>query len=74
MPAKDQPAIKKELSKLSKALKEKRIAEGHTQESLAEKLDVSVETIHKIEINLRIPSLPMLLRIARAIGLKVSLE
>lgn len=56
---------------MSEKLQAKRHELGLTQEKMAELLDVSPETIRFIEQNRRIPSLPMLIRIAKILKLEI---
>ena len=66
--------IKMQLKQIGLRLQTYRIKSKYTQESLAEDLDCSVSTVKYIEQGRRIPSLPMLLRICRKIGLKLELN
>lgn len=47
---------------------------GYSQEQLAELLELNVNTIKYIEQGRRIPSLPVLFRICRALKMKVTVE
>lgn len=60
--------IRKEARRISLEVRAGREAAGLTQEGLAEKLGVSVETIKGIELGYHFASLPMLIRICRALG------
>jgi len=71
VPAKDQKYVKAELVRMSEKLQAKRQELELTQEKMAELLDVSPETIRFIEQNRRIPSLPMLIRIAKILKLEI---
>lgn len=74
LPKKDQVYVKQWLSKLRKKLQEARKTHGFTQESLAEHLEISVNTIKYIEQGRRLPSLPLMLRLCKALKVKVSLS
>lgn len=71
VPVSEQKAVKAELSRIGEEIQKRRRAQGYTQESLAEALDVSPETIRFIEQKIRIPSLPMLIRIGKLLKFKV---
>lgn len=71
VPQADMKFVKSEVARLAKELQARRKERGFTQESLAEKLDVSVGTIKTIEQGLRMPSIPMLIMIARILRLKI---
>lgn len=71
VPISDQKAVKAELARISDEIKKRRLAYGYTQESLAEELDVSPETIRFIEQNIRVPSLAMLIRISKILKFKI---
>ena len=71
VPAKEQKYVKSEVVLISAKLQAQRQKMGLTQEKMAEILNVSPETIRFIEQNRRIPSLPMLIRIAKVLNLKV---
>ena len=66
--------IKSQIKRIGLNLQEYRVKSKLTQESLAEELDCSVNTIKYIEQGKRVPSLPMLLRICKKIGLKLELN
>lgn len=55
--------ITHQLKLITKTLKELRVNVGFSQEELAEMIAVSLPTIKSIEQNVRLPSLPMLLKI-----------
>lgn len=61
--------IKNETLKVAALFQQRRKELGMTQEDFAEKLDLNVNTIKYIEQGRRIPSLPMLFRIAKALQL-----
>lgn len=66
---KDIKATEAEVKRLLKILKEERKKQGYTQESFAEKLDLSVAYVTALERGYRLPSLPHLVRIARVLGI-----
>jgi transcriptional regulator with XRE-family HTH domain len=66
--------IKLQIKRIGLAIQEYRMKSKLTQEVLAEELNCSVNTIKYIEQGRRIPSLPMLLRICKKIGLKFELN
>jgi len=63
--------IESELKGIASAIQNHRQKSGMSQEKLAEVLDVNVNTIKYIEQGRRLPSLPMLIRICKKIGLVV---
>jgi DNA-binding XRE family transcriptional regulator len=65
--------IEVELKKIGGTIQAYRGKAGYSQESLADALDVNVNTIKYIEQGRRIPSLPMLLRICWKINLDVKI-
>ncbi len=71
VPAKELKYVKAEAAQISAKLQKRRHELGLTQEKLAELLDVTPETISFIEQNRRIPSLPMLIRLAKVLKLEV---
>lgn len=71
VPAKEQKYVKNEVVLISAKIQAQRQKMGLTQEKMAEILNVSPETIRFIEQNRRIPSLPMLIRIAKVLNMKV---
>lgn len=71
LPKKYQPQIEKEIRKMCATIQEKREEMGHTQESLAEELEISVATLKAIEQGRRFPSLPMLFYICRFLKVEV---
>lgn len=62
------------IQEIASALQSHRKKQGWTQESLAEALDVSVNTIKYIEQGRRLPSLVMILRIAHVLKIKLHLQ
>jgi DNA-binding XRE family transcriptional regulator len=66
--------VLEQMRELSQAMQMQRRKVGLTQETLAEALDVSVNTIKYIEQGRRLPSLIMLLRIANVLKLKLSFQ
>jgi transcriptional regulator with XRE-family HTH domain len=71
VPTREQKYVKSEIAKISSKLQVRRQELGLTQEQLAEQLDVSTETVRFIEQMRRIPSLPMLIRLAKILKLDV---
>ncbi len=59
--------------RIASCVREARIHKGWTQEQLAEALDVATETVSRYEGGRAPPSLPMLYRIAEALGIDVGL-
>lgn len=57
---------------LGKELRKARIAAGLTQEELAFKADVSRNYVSLLELELKSPTLQMLLRICKALGVRAS--
>ena len=74
VPKKEILVIQDELSDLGKKLQKGRKDLGYTQESFAEEMDINVNSVKYIEQGRRIPSLPMLLRLVRALKLKLTVE
>lgn len=72
--AKTKKAIIEQIRDLSATIKKQRQKMGFTQESLAEALDISVNTIKYIEQGRRLPSLVMILKISLALKLKISFQ
>jgi transcriptional regulator with XRE-family HTH domain len=71
IPKKELSGIKAETDKIASLFQDRRKELGMTQEEFAEKLDLNVNTVKYIEQGRRIPSLPMLFRIAKALHLEV---
>jgi transcriptional regulator with XRE-family HTH domain len=59
--------------RIASCVREARIQKGWTQEELAEALEVATETVSRYEGGRSPPSLPMLYRIAEALGIDVGL-
>lgn len=74
LPPKDLKVLQAEVKRLLKELKAEREKQGFTQESFAEELNISYEMLTGIERGKRMPSLPSFVRIARVLGLYVSLH
>jgi transcriptional regulator with XRE-family HTH domain len=74
VPKKELIVIQDELIELGKKLQKRRKELGFTQESFAEAMDVSANSVKYIEQGRRIPSLPMLMRLVRALKLKLTVE
>ena len=66
--------VLEQMQDLSLSIQNRRKKMGFTQESLAEELDVSVNTIKYIEQGRRLPSLIMILRIAQVLKLRLALQ
>ena len=73
IPDKEISAVKRAAKALALKIQERRKEQGFTQESLAEALDVSPVSIRHIEIGNRLPSLPMLIRIAQKLDTDIEL-
>lgn len=58
--------------KIAACVRAARVQKGWTQEQLAEALDVATETVSRYEVGRAPPSLPMLYRIAEALGVEVT--
>lgn len=71
VPSKELKYVKAESARISAKLKKKRIELDYTQEELAELLDVTPETVRFIEQNIRVPSFPMLIRLAKVLKLEL---
>lgn len=71
VPSKDVKYVKNELGRISEKVQKRRKELGLTQEDVAEQLEVSVQTIQFIENSRRIPSLPMLIRLAKVLKFEV---
>lgn len=65
--------IRRTLNKFSSILRDRRERLGLTQEAFAERVNVNVNTVKYIEQGRRIASLPMILRLARALDLDLKL-
>jgi DNA-binding XRE family transcriptional regulator len=65
--------IESELKRIASAIQNHRQKSGMSQETLAEVLDVNVNTVKYIEQGRRLPSLPMLIRICNKIGLELTI-
>jgi transcriptional regulator with XRE-family HTH domain len=63
--------VKKKNWKLGRYIRKIRKAKGLTQEQLAEKIGTSTPWIGHIETGREVPNLPMLQKIAHALGVKV---
>lgn len=68
----EQKFARKELEKISQIIKLKRDEKGITQEQLAESLDISVSMLALIETTSRVPSIPLLMRIFKKLGVKTT--
>ena len=74
VPANELKSVMKMVTDIGQQLQERRIEQGYTQESLAEKLNISVNTIKGIEQGIRYPSMPTFVRIAKALKLMINLD
>lgn len=74
VPDRELAAVKRAARALALKIQERRKEKGFTQESLAEALDISAVAIRHIEIGVRFPSLPMLIRIANKLGADIDLK
>jgi DNA-binding XRE family transcriptional regulator len=74
VPAGEVRAIKREAERLALEIRSQRERLGLTQENLAERLDVSIDTVKGIELGYRFASLPMLIRLCRVLRLRISLN
>ncbi|MGE3975841.1 MAG: helix-turn-helix domain-containing protein [Bdellovibrionales bacterium] len=71
---KTRKVILEHVREFSSVLQAQRKKMGLTQEALAEKLDISVNTVKYIEQGRRLPSLVMILKIAVALKLRLTLQ
>lgn len=74
IPKKDLSLIKSDIRRIGALLQKRRKELGWTQEEFSEFIDVSINSIKYIEQGRRIPSLPMLLRMTKALELKILLQ
>ena len=65
--------IEAQLKALVNQIRDSRVSQKMSQEKMAEELDVSISSIKYIEQGRRIPSLPMILKIANYFGLSLIL-
>lgn len=72
IPKSEHKAIVAEAKRLGAEIQRHRKLMGYTQEKLAEKLDVSASAIRTIEIGVRMPSIPMLIRISRELRFQIA--
>ena len=56
---------------LGKRIKERRKAKGHTQEKLAELIDIETCSLSAIEIGRHYPSMPTIAKIAEKLGVEI---
>ncbi len=71
VPKKELAGLKAELSEIGQNLQKRRQEVGWTQEEFAEVMSVSVNSIKYFEQGRRTPSLAMLLRLTKALKLKM---
>tara|TARA_R110002073_G_scaffold336583_1_gene536320 strand:- start:11838 stop:12224 length:387 start_codon:yes stop_codon:yes gene_type:complete len=57
---------------LRQRIRERRAALGLTQEQLCERAQISIDAVSRIESGLRVPSLPTIERLARALNMSVA--
>lgn len=69
IPRRDLRAIERKIGEIGAFLQKRRKALDYTQEEFAELIDINVNTVKYVEQGRRIPSLPMLLLLAKALGL-----
>jgi transcriptional regulator with XRE-family HTH domain len=74
IPRREQKAIKDDVVKIGALFQARRKELGFTQEEFAERLGLNVNSVKYIEQGRRIPSLPMLFRIAKALKIDVILK
>jgi len=74
VPKREAAAINREIEEIGQRLQRRRKELDMTQEEFAEVLGINVNSIKYIEQGRRIPSLPMLLRLLKALKLKASFE
>ncbi len=66
--------VRSELKKISGTIQKHRKELGLTQESFAEKLDISVTTVRFIEQGRRVPSVELLIYILRELNLEIDIQ
>ena len=66
------PAVDEELARISQRIREARDSAGLTLQELAAKSGVATSTIQKVETEQMIPSVAVILKIARGLGMHVS--
>ncbi len=66
------PAVDQELARISQRIRKARDAAGLTLQELAAKSGVATSTIQKVETEQMIPSVAVILKIARGLGMHVS--
>ena len=74
LPANLKKHVSADLRLIAELLKDARTKKGLTQENLAQKLDLSVNTIQAIESGRNVPSLQNLLHICRKLDVTYSFE
>ncbi len=65
--------IREKIREMAHIIRSKRDELGLTQEELAEKAEISAITLQFIEQSRRVPSLPMLIEICKALGLSIKI-
>jgi len=71
---KEAAILETQIAAMGETFQARRKELGMTQDELSEKLDIGANTIKFIEQGRRIPSLPMFLRICKALKLKIELN
>ena len=66
------PALDQELARISQRIREARDAAGLTLQELAARSGVATSTIQKVETEQMIPSVAVIIKIARGLGMHVS--
>lgn len=74
IPVKYRQEIKADLDDLAKLIQAKREKLDLSQEELAERLDISTNTLKSIEQRIRFPSLPMLFYLSRVLKIQISMK
>lgn len=72
IPKRDLKAIERRIGEIGAFIQQRRKTLGYSQEAFAELIDINVNTIKYVEQGRRIPSLPMLLLVTRALGLDLA--
>lgn len=74
IPTKYRRMVEAKLRQIQIEIQRKREEKGFTQESFAEALDISSETVRAVEQGRRAPSLPMLLYICAYLGIEIKIS
>ncbi len=70
----EQNVIKKEARRFAIIMRSQRGKLGYSRESLAEKMDVSLENIKGIELGYQFASFSMMIRIARVLHIEITFK